>query len=69
MQQQISAAVEMKIQTLRIQEENLKLQAGELLKSGEFSVETLLEKITETENTVSKDSFDAISDNRKKVRQ
>jgi len=67
MQQKISEATEMKIQTLRIQEENLKLQAGELLKSGEFSVETLLEKITEAENTVSKDSFDAISDNRKKV--
>jgi len=59
----------MKTQTLRIEEENLKLQAGELLKRGELSVETLLEKITDAEHTVSKDSFDVISDNRKKVRQ
>jgi len=59
----------MKIQTLRKEEENLKMQAGELLKRGELSVETLLRNITEAEHKVSKDSFDAISDNKKKVGQ
>jgi len=45
------------------------MQAGELLKRGELSVETLLRNITEAEHKVSKDSFDAISDNKKKVGQ
>lgn len=67
MREQISAAVEMKIQTLRKEEEDLKMKAGELLKTGELSAESLLESITDAEQTVSQDSFDAISDNKKKV--
>jgi len=69
MREQISAAVEMKIQTLRKEEEDLKMKAGELLKTGELSAESLLESITDAEQTVSQDSFDAISDNKKKVGQ
>ena len=69
MEQRISAEVKLKIQTLRTEEENLKLEVGELLKTGEISFEVLLERIRDTEKTVSKDSFDAISDNRKKVGQ
>jgi len=68
-EQRISAEVKLKIQTLRTEEENLKLEVGELLKTGEISFEVLLERIRDTEKTVSKDSFDAISDNRKKVGQ
>jgi len=66
MQQHVSAAVDMKIQTLRIEDENLKMKASELLKTRELSVETLPERVTVTEDTVSKDSFDAISNNNKK---
>jgi hypothetical protein len=69
MEQHISVAVDMKVQTLRVEEEILKKKASELLKTGELSVETLLEKITVAEHTVSKDSFDVISDNKKKVGQ
>lgn len=67
MQEQISMAVAMKIQALRIEEGNLKVKAGELLKTGELSAEALLESITDAEQTVSQDSFDAISDNKRKV--
>jgi hypothetical protein len=69
MQQHITTAVELKIQALRAEEETLKLKAGEMLKEGELSVETLLESITDAEQTVSKDSFDTISENKKKVGQ
>ena len=69
MDQHISAAIDMKIQALRIEEENLKVKTSELLKTADFSFETLLEKIRVAEHTVSKDSFDAISDNKKKVGQ
>ena len=62
-------AVAMKIQALRIEEGNLKVKAGELLKTGELSAEALLESITDAEQTVSQDSFDAISDNKRKVGQ
>jgi len=65
MQQHISVAVDMKIQTLRIEEENLKVKASELLKTGELSVETLPESVTVGEHTVSKDSIDAIFDKNK----
>jgi len=41
MQQHISAAVDMKIQTLILEEENPKVKASELLKTGELSVESL----------------------------
>jgi hypothetical protein len=69
MQQQISTDFELKIQALRVEEESEKLKVDELLKEGEVSAEALLERITDTEQTVSKDSFDAISENKKKVRQ
>lgn len=67
LQGQISAAVEVKIQTLRKEEENMKGKAEELIKEGDISAEALLERITEAERTVSKDSFDAIPENKKKV--
>jgi hypothetical protein len=60
-------AVEVKIQTLRVEQENLNVKAGELLKKGELSAETLLQRITDAEQTASKDSFGAISENKKKV--
>jgi hypothetical protein len=69
MEQKIGVAIDLKIQSLRVEEENLKVQVSELLKTGELSVETLLEKITVAEQTVSKDSFEAISNNKKKVGQ
>jgi hypothetical protein len=58
-----------KIQTLRVEQENLNVKAGELLQKGELSAETLLRSIRDAEQTVSKDSFDAISENKKKVGQ
>ena len=67
MQGQIGAAVDVKIQTLRKEEENMKAKAEELITEGDISAEALLERITEAERTVSKDSFDAISENKKKV--
>jgi len=67
MQQQITTAVEYKIQTLRVEEESLKLKTGELLKEGELSFEALLQRITDAQHTISKDSFDAIPENKKKV--
>ena len=69
MPEHISAAVDVKIQTLRGEEQELKAKAGELLKTGELSAESLAERITDAEQTVSQDSFDAISDNKKKVGQ
>jgi hypothetical protein len=59
----------LKIQTLRAKEYSQKLKADELLKEGEASFENLLEMITDAEQTISKDSFDAISENKKKVGQ
>lgn len=67
MQEHISETIEMNIETLRKKEEDLKLKAGELLKTRELTAETLRERITDAEQTVSQDSFDAISDNKKKV--
>jgi len=69
MQEHISEAIEVKIETLRKKEEDLKLKTGELLKTREQSAEILLGRMTDAEQTVSQDSFDAISDNRKKVGQ
>jgi hypothetical protein len=62
-------AVEVRIQSLRAEQENLKEKSNELLKKGEVSVENLLERITDAEQTVSKGSFDAIFENKKKVGQ
>lgn len=67
MQEHISEAIEIKVVTLRKKEEDLKLKAGELLKTREQSAEILLGRMTDAEQTVSQDSFDAISDNKKKV--
>ncbi|PNF25479.1 hypothetical protein B7P43_G05998 [Cryptotermes secundus] len=68
LKQHINLAVEVKIQTLRVEEEKLNIRANELLKQGEESVENLLGRIRDTEQTVSKGSdFDAISENKKKV--
>jgi len=69
MRDNISVAVELKIQALRTEEEDLKMKADELLETGELSAESLLESITDAEQTVSQDSFDAISDNKNKVGQ
>ncbi|GFG29142.1 hypothetical protein Cfor_00212, partial [Coptotermes formosanus] len=67
LKEHINVAVEVKIQTLRVEQENLNVKAGELLKKGELSAETLLQRITDAEQTASKDSFGAISENKKKV--
>jgi uncharacterized protein YecA (UPF0149 family) len=68
LKQHIDLAVEVKIQTLRVEQEKLNTRANQLLKQGEESVENLLDRIHVTEQTISKEpNFDAISDNKKKV--
>lgn len=68
LKQHIDLAVEVKIQTLRVEQEKLNIRANELLKQGEESIEDLLGRIGDTEQTVSKGpNFDAISENKKKV--
>jgi hypothetical protein len=70
LKQHIDLAVEVKIQTLRVEQEKLNIRANELLKQAEESVEKLLGRIRDTEQTVSKGpDFDAISENKKKVVQ
>lgn len=70
LRQHIDLAVEVKIQTLRVKQEELNVKANELLKQGEESIENLLGRIRDTEQTVSKGpDFDAISENKKKVVQ
>jgi hypothetical protein len=68
LKQHIDLAVEVKIQTLRVEQEKLNTRANELLSQGEKSVENLLDRIRVTEQTISKGpNFDAISENKKKV--
>jgi hypothetical protein len=68
LKEHINVAVEVKIQTLRVEQEKMNVNANELLKQGEESVRNLLGRIRDIEETVSKGpDFDAISENRKKV--
>lgn len=68
LKEHINVAVEVKIQTLRVEQEKMNVKANELLNQGEESVKTLLKRIRDVEETVSKGpDFDAISENRKKV--
>jgi hypothetical protein len=68
LKQHIDLAVEVKIQTLRVEQENMKVKANELLKQGEESTTNLLGRIRDTEEIISKGpDFDAISENRNKV--
>jgi hypothetical protein len=41
------------------------VKAGEMLKKGELSAETLLQRTRDAEQTASKDSFGASSENKK----
>lgn len=68
LKEHINVAVEVKIQTLRVEQEKLNVKANELLKQGEESVKNLLGRIRDIEETVSNGpAFDAVSENRKKV--
>lgn len=61
-------AVEVKIQSLRVEQEKMSVKTSDLLKQGEESVMNLLRRIQDVEEMVCNGhDFNAISENKKKV--
>ncbi|XP_069698796.1 tripartite motif-containing protein 2-like isoform X2 [Periplaneta americana] len=68
LKQHIDVAVEVRIQSLRVQQSNMNKKAEELLAQGELSVAELQGRIHTTENTVARGAdFDALPNDNKKV--